>query len=66
VDKVKVIMKALAGVCPQVSTMGLFIVPWLIGGRRFKRRKDVNKAGMISSFFEDLSDTIFFAKVLSL
>ncbi|OGF58610.1 MAG: hypothetical protein A2Y62_08065 [Candidatus Fischerbacteria bacterium RBG_13_37_8] len=56
-------MKALASMINEVGTVCLFIMPGFIASACLKSRKDMDKTRMISSLFNNLSDTIFFSKI---
>ena len=63
VDKVEVVMQALAAIVFQKGPAGFLVVPGFVAGAGFQGREDMHQAGMAAAPVEDLLDTLLFAEV---
>jgi hypothetical protein len=57
-------VQAFAGIRPQEGAMRLFVVPGLVGVAGFRRRDDMDQAGMVAAHGKYLGDDVFLANVL--
>jgi hypothetical protein len=66
VDEIKVVVETAAGIIFKEGLVGCLIMPGLEGCTCFHGRKDVDQTRMRPPLFENLFDTIFFAKGVDL
>ena len=64
VDKVKVVVQALAAVTANEGATGLLVVPRLVGRTRLHGREDVDQSRTVPPHCQDLLDAVFFAEGL--
>ena len=64
VDKIEIVMKALALVKLQESLSGCFIMPWLVSITALHGRENVNQAFCFPGFSDDLLDAVIFAECM--
>src|ERR1017187_4642296 len=63
VQKVEVVVQALAVLRLQICLAGFPVVPRLVGGARFHGREDAHQAGLFAPLRQDLFDAVFLAEV---
>ena len=63
IEKVEVVMQALAVVRAQVDLAGFLVVPRPVGGTALHGRKDADQAGVSATFPQPGSHPVFFAEV---
>ena len=64
VDKIEIVMKALALVKLQESLSGCFIMPWLVSITALHGRENVNQAFCFPGFSDDLLDAVIFVECM--
>ena len=62
--EVKVVVQAFGRGGFDIGTVGLLVVPRLIGAARLHRRKHVNQARMIAAILQDFPHPLFLAEVV--
>ena len=62
VDKIEIVMKALALVELQEGLSGCFIMPWLVSITAFHGRENVDQAFCFPGFSDDLLDAVIFSE----
>ena len=64
IDKIEVVVQALAVIRFEEGLVGLFVAPRLVGLTWLHGREDMNEPGVIASFLEDLLNACFFSEIL--
>ncbi|MFH1907175.1 MAG: hypothetical protein ABIL11_07325 [Chloroflexota bacterium] len=63
-DEIEVVVQAFAAVTHQIGLAGALVMPGPVRRTGFQSRKNVNQPRLSTALLENVSDPIFFAKVL--
>jgi hypothetical protein len=64
IHKVEIVGHTFAAVRFQIRFACHFVMPWTIRGTGFHRTKDMDQSWLFTTFFQDLLNAVFFAKIL--